>query len=236
VPPRREGSARRTRRTKPKEVLVNFKFGKGTSKEKAKRDELVKKFMDSLHKHLEGANGPRFGKTFKAARQSDVEVPETVTAGDFGKRDTDGNGVPGTYKYDEDAMKLVKKHGNDQDQLKITVIIVHNLVGIDGSPKAATAFSSNMDTKNGDELGAKEAILYNEGQLEKSGQPPNDGMDPAHEVVHLGGLPDAPSDAYPGWGKLNSYAKPRSDELRPKDEKKVKDYFDGKKREVKEWY
>jgi hypothetical protein len=240
VPSRREASARRTRRTSPNEVLVNFKFGKGTSKEKAKRDKMVKKFMDSLHEHLEGPNGPRFGKTFKAAKQSDVDVPETVTAGGFGMRDKDDHGVPGTYKYDPDAMKLVKRHGNDQDQLKITVIIVHKLVGPDPKGKivgkTATAFSSTMETKNGDDLGSKEAILFDEDSLMKSGEGGDDGKSPAHETVHLGGVPDAPGEAYPGWGKLNSYADPRSDELTPKDEKKVKDYFDGKTREVKEWY
>jgi hypothetical protein len=93
-----------------------------------------------------------------------------------------------------------------------------------------------METKNGDDLGSKEAILYSEASLMSSGDGGDDGKTPAHEAVHLGGVPDAPGEAYPGWGKLNSYKKPRSDELTPKDEKKVKDYFDGKKREVKEWY
>jgi hypothetical protein len=238
VPPRREVSARRTRRTKPNEVLVNFKFGKGTSKEKADRDKLVDTFMDSLRKHMEGPNGPRFGKTFKAAKRTDVDVPETVTTGGFDKG-KNGKSIPGTYTYDDDAVKLVRKYGNDQDQLKITVIIVKHAVGPDGGEKVATTFSSNIKTKNGADLGKKEAIIFSEDELKQSDsgtEAPNDGKTPAHEVAHLGGVPDATGPGDPGWGKLNSYKEDRSDELTPEDEKKVKDYFDGKKREVKEWY
>jgi hypothetical protein len=210
----------------PGEVIVNFKFGKGTSKEAKDRDKMVKNFLDSLQKHLvKDAAKSRFGKTFREAKRTDVDVPEKVATGNFTKKDDDGNGVPGTYEYDKDAIELVKKHGSDQDQLKITVIIVHNLGG-----KQATTFTSKIRTKNGDQLGTKEAIIYDESSL----LTPSDEMTPAHEAVHLGGLPDAPSNAYPGWGKLNSYDPERKDDLRPEDEKQVKDYFDGKMKEVKE--
>jgi hypothetical protein len=204
------------------EVLVNFKFGKGTTADAKERDKLVKKFMDSLDKHLvKDPEKPRFGKKFKAApKTQDVDVPEKLKGGEFTEKDALGSGKPGTYKYDPAAIDVITKHGNSQKQRKLTVIVVKELEG----PPVATAFSSTMTTKNGADLGQKEGIIIEEGKLADA----KDDLTPAHEVVHLGGLPDAPNKLYPGWGKLNSYDPKRTDDLLEADEKQVKDYFDKK--------
>jgi hypothetical protein len=212
-----------------KEIKVNFKFGKGTSTKEEDRDKMVKNFLDSLDKYLvKGENNPRFKVNFKEAQRTDLDdvTDKQIDPGKF----TDG---PGSYEYNEDAKKIIKKHGNKKKQKKITVIVVKKL------RTTATTFSSNIKTKNGDQLKDDEGILYDEASLLN----PAHDWTPAHEVAHLGGAPDAPTKDTPCYPHLNGYGEPSDDAKKsgsakgdlPDDlEQQLRDYFLQKTEELVE--
>lgn len=205
-----------------KTILVNFKFGKGTTKNEDKRKKMTDFFMKTLQDFLVvDEKDARFCVNFKLAKVSDVDdVPEEVKAGGF----TNG---PGSYEYTKEGIDIIKKHGNKRDEKKITVIIVKNLTNA-----IATTFAPDppLDTKNGDQLGDSEGIMYDEGDLEN---PPFTST-PAHEVTHLAGAPDVPDPKTNCYEHLNGGKMPRSKKLPEDLEKAMKEYFKKKTKEPKE--
>jgi hypothetical protein len=218
-------------------INVNFNFGEETSEDdrQANAEEFVKSLNEALGMLF------RFGVRFEVgevpAKGTNNAIKKGLKSGAFTKRDAKDSGLPGSYEYSDDIIKLTQDLGRTDTEPVIKVVVVKDLSvsAVTVSPAIETITPrTKLQAKDKEGRTAnKEAIFFRERVFVGLGNETIGSyrrLTPPHEVVHLAGLPDNPNDLYVPYSDehLNSYNPNRKPTLSRPDESAVQLYFDKK--------